>query len=285
MRRNCLYLIALGALAGCFMACSADSDSDTVKEPKVRPAGNPGAGNTTGNNANGGGTTTTPGYAQPGGSQTTTPGGSQTTTPGGGSTMPTTTGDPSCTPVDEPLAIDSTGWVAGDTNKSGIQGAWYWYADGVGTTVTGATKDAPPFVAGKGMCLSGATIVDTTYAAWGAGIGLDLNATGGATAAKAPFNATAKGITGFRINVSGDLGGLPLRVNINNPALYGDNAPFVELSASGSYCVKISEAKQGSWVAGAKTADPSAVVALQFQIVGGKTAAPFSFCIDSIEPF
>jgi hypothetical protein len=120
-----------------------------------------------------------------------------------------------CTNTDQTaLPIDADGWVARECNERGIQGPWYCYADGIATS--SCVDGTVPYRAGAGMCISGSTIVDTTYAAWGAGIALGLNESGdmGGTAAsvKSAYNATMNGVTGFEVEITGTTGNLPIRI-------------------------------------------------------------------------
>ena len=93
-----------------------------------------------------------------------------------GSTMPADTAE-CATLTGNGLPLNETGWIPRECNNVGIQGAWYCYDDGINPS--GCTSGTPPFRAGEGMCLAGSTTLDDTYEAWGAGIGLTLNESGG----------------------------------------------------------------------------------------------------------
>jgi len=129
---------------------------------------------------------------------------------GGGSTGGASSG------TGVPITPDATGWVDKGMNEAGVQGAWYAYGDGAeggvppGTCQKAGHADAECSVittpaagmftnVGGKMCTSGtvAKVLAMDYAnMWGAGIGLDLNNSGGATAVKAEFDASAyKGIS------------------------------------------------------------------------------------------
>jgi hypothetical protein len=134
------------------------------------------------------------------------------------------------------LTPDPTGWIMGkNTTTKSIQGAWYAYGDhyGAGGASPGdcdsptkgmhpisdcsliLTPEMPPqplvgFANDNGkMCTSGtlAAVVNGTDGTpdfvnvWGAGIGLDLNSSGGDQAVKSPYDALANGITGFSFNI------------------------------------------------------------------------------------
>ncbi len=184
-----------------------------------------------------------------------------------------------------PLPIDETGWVDITSNGCGIQGPWYWFYDAVGTTVNDAVADTPPYRVGSGMCLSGSTVVDETYAAYGATIGFDLSqpTPGGASV---PYDATSHGITGFQVTISGSftqelrLGFAPISPNTQA-------APFFSITAPGVYNVLFSQAQVPiSWTVpnAGETVNPSSVASVQLQISGGDVAASFDVCITSIKP-
>src|SRR5262245_18748708 len=81
------------------------------------------------------------------------------------------------------LPIDEAGWVARECNDRNIQGAFYCYDDMINPTSCPAPAAdgtrPPPYRDGAGMCISGNTTIDATFAAWGAGLGLSLNESGG----------------------------------------------------------------------------------------------------------
>lgn len=202
----------------------------------------------------------------------------------------TGTGMVTCTNTDlATLPIDETGWVDRTCNNAGIQGAFYCYDDGVNPS--GCTADVPPWVpAESGMCLTGNTTVDDTYAAWGAGIGLSLNDTGMTetmASVKSAYSAASNGVLGFSITITGDTGGLPIRIQmpkVADPEL----SPFVEVPGAGSYDIVIADALiPEAWeqCTGADClADANSIFDLQIQVVGGNTAASYSFCVTNITP-
>lgn len=184
------------------------------------------------------------------------------------------------------LPIDETGWVARGCNAYGIQGAWYCYDDGVNPS--GCTANTPPYVAGEGMCLTGSTTAGD--GSWGAGIGLALNDSGmmGATASvKSPYDAVTNGITGFQVVLTGDSGGLPIRVNFTNVANPSGVSPFRQVPGVGSFDVSIADAVVPSaWEVdnAGETANAGAVYDVQVQVAGGDLAANYHVCIESITP-
>lgn len=217
--------------------------------------------------------------------------GGTTATGTAGSTGTAGAGPVTCPNTDKTiLTIDKTGWIDKACNNYGIQGAWYCYDDG--TTQAGCTKNMVPYVADKGgMCLKGTTL--GMSADWGAAIGLSLQDSGmmGTMAGvKSAYNAKANGVTGFKITVSGDTGGLPLRVNFPKVASPSGVSPFVELPgapAAAPYNVMIADALvPKAWMVdnAGETADPTSIFDLQIQLPGDSAAKAFDFCITSIVP-
>jgi hypothetical protein len=195
-------------------------------------------------------------------------------------------------PAGAALPIDASGWVARECNDHGIQGAFYCYDDMINpTSCPPAAADGtrpPPFLDGRGMCISGNTTVDPTYAAWGAGLGLTLNDPQATPPRKDPYNATANGVTGFHLDIAGNTGGLPLRVGYSITAVAEGAQPFVQFPAGvTSLDVAIQDAIVPSdWMdvnAGAQP-DPAAIFDLQVQIPGGEVATPYDFCITNVTP-
>jgi hypothetical protein len=173
--------------------------------------------------------------------------------------------------------VDST------TNGCGIEGAWYWYSDMAGTTVADAVANMAPYRAGSGMCIRGSTIVDATFAAYGAAIGLDLNYNGTQPLA---YNATAAGVQGFRVTIGGSFT-QPLRFAFVMDPNTTLPSPFVTLPGTGTHEVLISNAVVPStWdVANAgQTVNPVAITGVQIQVVGAEVAGPFDLCVTSLSP-
>jgi hypothetical protein len=196
-----------------------------------------------------------------------------------------------CTNTDQTaLPIDADGWVARECNERGIQGPWYCYADGIATS--SCVDGTVPYRAGAGMCISGSTIVDTTYAAWGAGIALGLNESGdmGGTAAsvKSAYNATMNGVTGFEVEITGTTGNLPIRIGFTGAAPQVGAAPFVEVPGPGIYQVPIDTALvPAAWDTdpnAGQYADPTTIFDMQLQIVGANIAADYDYCIARVSP-
>jgi hypothetical protein len=181
------------------------------------------------------------------------------------------------------LPIDASGWVARQCNNRNIQGGWYCYADGVNATSCAMAQ--APYRAGSGMCLSGDTTLDTTFAAWGAGIGLVLNQAGPG-GAKTPYNATASGVIGFRVGISGTTGGNPLRIQFTARES-GGTAPFVQVTGPATVDVLLADAQvPPTWAvpeAGMRV-NPASIYDLQVQVVGAERAAHYDYCVTSVTP-
>jgi hypothetical protein len=190
------------------------------------------------------------------------------------------------------LPIDEGGWVARECNDRMIQGAFYCYADTVNPTscppeAADGTRP-PPYRTGAGMCLSGNTTVDPTFAAWGAGLGLGLNESGGMGSSKSAYDAAGNGVTGFHIDITGSTGGLPLRVGFTGSANPMGAQPFVQFpGGTMSLDVAIADALvPTTWTdpnAG-QMANPNAIFDMQVQIAGGEAAAAYDFCIAKVTP-
>jgi len=190
------------------------------------------------------------------------------------------------------LPINETGWLDASCNSIGLQGAWFCFDDGV--EQHSCVDGEPPFETGRGMCLNGTSAVDPDYLAWGAGIGLSLNETGGDDSVKTAYNATANGVVGFRVTLEGDSLGQSMRIGYSTLAEPGDNlTPFVEVGAlePGQPLVAeviiedtvVPEAWETIPNAG-EYGNPEASFDLQIQFPGGDVAGNYEFCVTKLEP-
>lgn len=263
-------LLSLGLLLFCGCKSSSTAD-DGVTPPKGGGDGGSGgasASGSTGSAGSGSGPISTTGAA-----------GSSHSGGGGSSTAACSNSDHSVVP------IDSTGWVPRNCDDVGIQGAWYCYGDGM--TPNDCKGGTPPWRASSsGMCISGTSLgpVMNTY---GAAVGLSLNDSGGTSSVKGPWNATSNNVVGFEVTVTGNLGGLDLRMAFKD-ASGADVAPFYTIIAPGTYPIMFSQAQvPASWMvanAGAMVM-PTALTDLQFQIAGDeKAGAAFDYCITELKP-
>lgn len=221
-----------------------------------------------------------------------------------------------------PVTWSATGWI--DLTDVGnellqIQGPWYNYDDCMDAeaqslsctewdpALTGPDEAASPGWTIKedgSVCLKGTATkvdsVDTFSYQWGAGAALDLASSGGADAVKGEYDATAKGVVGFKFDITPGIGATPLptKIRMNFPiAAAGVDAHFVDVTTAsgvaeaqwGADTPKTSPKypKQGSWVAmnGGTPVDfdPSAIQSIQFQVfTATASATPFDFCIKNM---
>jgi hypothetical protein len=221
-----------------------------------------------------------------------------------------------------PLIPDSGGWVdATTTLTTMIQGAWYGYGDMTGPDGTSATGDCEkaghaitdcsmitmpvngsfPQTTPGVMCTSGTAAkvpggaagpTQADYSAvWGAGIAMDLNATGGDAGTKMPYNATANHVIGFAfdIDVAPPLTGM--RVEFPTPATASGAAYW----NGGDATMANSPVKKGhneflftkvggpSYLAAPPAFDPTMINSIQFHIPTNATAAvPYMFCLSNM---
>ncbi len=183
-------------------------------------------------------------------------------------------------------------WVGGDPastedNACGVQGALYAYGDG-----TSCTLPANNNPCSGGVCtISGATVQDTDWSAWGCGIGLSLNDSGGSPSVKSPYAGNANG---FQVTIGGSFV-QELRVSYTSSAdTTGQVSPFVggtnqgsTIAGPGTYTVLFSDVScpPSTW----GTCNPLTTTPydLQFQICGGGptgTVASYTLSITDITP-
>ena len=76
----------------------------------------------------------------------------------------------------------------------------------------------------------GATVVDTTYAKWGCGLGMELSSSGGTAPTKTVYSGSAKC---FDVTLTGNSGGNPVRIGFSqSPAPASDAvSPYKEIPA------------------------------------------------------
>lgn len=253
--------------------------------------------------------------------QNTGGGGSSSTGTGGSSS--TGTGGSSGNLTGVTLVPSATGWIdktdVGNTIM--VQGAWYPYGDSYGEAkCTSATfgKHAAgdcsvitmpdpvgtgfPNTAGS-MCTTGtaAKVLDIVGMTgmpdysnmWGAGIGLDLNASGGDLSTKSPYNATMAGVTGISFKIDTvPLSGL--RVEFPMPLTNGNPAGSDYWGASSSYpaspaqpglnVIRWADVKSPAAATASPVAfDPTQIESIQFHVPSSTSAAsPYSFCISEL---
>jgi hypothetical protein len=230
-------------------------------------------------------------------------GGSQPASAGAGSSSAGASGSgsagaPASGGTGTPIAWDIGGWVDGASNPFAVQGPWYSYDDckdaaGMASTLPCTMRD--PSMMGPDMdtgwsvtptavCFKGTAVKVQSMmfaAQWGAGLALDLNSSGGVAAVKSPFNATAAGISGFSVDISGTAPATGIRINLTMDGVGDSN--FIAAPIPGTTTFKLSQVKQGSWVTSKTPLDPTKIMAMQFQVyTNAASTTPFDFCINAI---
>jgi hypothetical protein len=182
-------------------------------------------------------------------------------------------------------------WVATAPATCGVQGALYAYSDGSTCTSPSPITASACSAGATGCCISGTTVVDTTYAKWGCGLGMDLAASGGTSSTKGAYAGPAKG---FKITISGTVAtGQKLRIMYGSAATdpSGGTSPYKEVDGPGTYSVLFSDATCPAWATSSQCTPVSGTAAysLKVQVVGGTAekdpAGDFSnVCITSVVP-
>lgn len=176
----------------------------------------------------------------------------------------------------------SEGWVDGDANSYGIQGAFFTYQDGTGRTLI--MNDVAE--SQTGYCVSGnsAEVLDGNFAGtWGAVAALNLSQEVGSTAAGS-YDAAQRGVVGVGFDIVGDTGGA-LRFVVKQFSVHDgfciNNVPDCAAGCSAAY--RFDELTQNCWTPGGALPNAASLQALEWQIVT-KTGAvtPFDYCIENI---
>jgi hypothetical protein len=142
--------------------------------------------------------------------------------------------------------------------------------------------------------MMGATVVDTTYAKWGCGIGMELSSSGGTAPTKTVYSGASKC---FDITLTGSSGGNPVRIGFSQSPMPASDAvaPYREIPAftngwMGQVC--FADVTCPSWsippmsnpAKCTKTGTDGTPVDMQLQIPGGDRAGNFNVCISKITP-
>lgn len=217
---------------------------------------------------------------------------------------PTTT-EQTCTDDLMTLASgEKFNWIVNTSGKScGVQGAIYAYGDGEGSLTSPAEAGSDwetPCVedadaGGVKCCVSGTTVADDTYAAWGFAIGLDLNAT--SAGKKSGYAGDAKGFT-IKISVGKLASGQEVRIGYKQKTTDAVS-PFVGgkggvsttkiTGSSATFDVLFTDVSCPDAEWGTCTKPTSAPIGLEIQLSGTgtdetKVGATTDFCITSIVP-
>ncbi len=220
------------------------------------------------------------------GGSTASSGGSSVSSSGGTTTA-------ACTPLaDTSNLVTGNTWICGATTPIQIQGSFYSYGDGTQSNGDGVscTTATPVCSASAGCCMSGTTVIDSTYAKWGCGLGMELNDTGGTAPTKSAYSGPVKC---FDITLTGSSGGNEVRIGFTQSTnTTGKVSPFVSVAAftsgwSGRVC--FTDAECPSWAVTAGTCAKAVGTAgtpydLQIQVCGGSTAGAFNVCVTTIAP-
>ncbi len=234
-------------------------------------------GGSGGSNGPGNGGSNNPGA---GGSNNPGAGGSHS----GGSTGTGGSSGTACTPTDTQL-VNSSGYYCTSASV-GLQGAIYAYGDGMSCPYAPGAPTPATFCAGNKCCLSGTTKIDSTFAAWGCGIGVELD---DVAMTKMPYSGS---VDCFQVTLTGTSGGNGVQIGFTQSANPPSTAvaPFSMIPPfSDGYSGKIcfSDATCPAWATAAqcsKTGTNGTPVDMQIQINGGTTAGAYDFCLTSIVP-
>jgi hypothetical protein len=276
MRRASSRIFATSLLLLGFGCASPASSGGTGGSPGA--GGGNGSGNG-GSNPGAGGTSSGNGGSNPGA------GGSHTGGQSGGATggMSGTT----CTPNDSEL-VNANAYFC-TSSSVGLQGAIYPFGDGTSCSYSPTSPPAKDFCAGGKCCLSGTTIVDPTYAAWGCGIGVELDDDGTTKHVySGPDNC-------FKITLTGSSGGNVVRIGFTQAPMpaSGQVSPYTEIPAftngwSGMVC--FADVTCPGWATSSqcsKTGANGTPVDLQIQVSAGSTTSTvgaYNVCLTSIQP-
>jgi Glycosyl hydrolase family 12. len=180
--------------------------------------------------------------------------------------------------------VSASGYVCAASTPIQIQGSFYGYTDGASCQVL---KPLCP----AGCCMTGTTVVDTTYTKWGCGLGMELNNTGTKSVYSGPVKC-------FDIDLIGSSGGNEVRIGFTQSTNTDKKvSPFVSVAAfangwSGRVCLTDAECPAWALTANPPTCSKTVGTAgtpydLQIQISAGGTAAAvgnFNVCVSKVSP-
>jgi hypothetical protein len=202
-------------------------------------------------------------------------------------------------------------WTPLDQNAAGIQGAFYILEDSAAdgavvpadglvhsdfdpVSATDTATEPSKFDDGTtSICISGtaAQVTDPANPAtppydkiWGGGIGMNLSQDddGGAPM---PFDASAKGITGFEFKMTGDVQSATIRFKATQAGLVEDFCAKITILPGQPIQVRFADLTHMCWgTDGTMTLDVTQLEAIQWQIVTG-TASPYNitnFCVTEL---
>jgi hypothetical protein len=173
----------------------------------------------------------------------------------------------------------ATGWIGGETNCVGIQGAVQTLNDTSGSTIT---LDLAELDAGH-ICVSGHAeqVLGGDFANdWGASIDVQLNNPG--TGYAYPYDASTYGVDGFAFTLSGT--DVPAEVRSELIVDSAQTQYCKRICASGSQSILVTQAHEECWT-GDTGLTPSATSLYYLRFLLPASAdgdVTFDFCIDSL---
>ena len=213
---------------------------------------------------------------------TSTPTDPAASTPGTGATPPA-----GAAPIEA-----AAGWVAGDRNTAGVQGAFYTFSDadaGGGSTISPATFMA---VASGPLCAEGTAAQvpaatecpganDCFGTYWGAGIGLNLNQATTTPNPPMPYDAVVQGVQGFSFTVGGTNVPAAMRFKVK---VDGDASDYCVPITPGVNNVRFDNLHENCWLGSTgPTPDPTGLTAIQWQVTTNDiSATPYHFCVENL---
>jgi hypothetical protein len=176
----------------------------------------------------------------------------------------------------------SNDWIPNTTGTTcGIQGSVFGFGD-----TTSWVPPAAGICSAASCCIAGTTVTDPTYAKYGAGMGLDLNSSGGAVATKSAYSGTAKG---FKFTLTGTFpaGALMRVMYAPGPTVPVQTDPYKELpAAAGTYTVLFSDVTCPTWATTGCPAPSQTPYQFKIQLNGGTATGvgAYNFCLTSLMP-
>ena len=170
------------------------------------------------------------------------------------------------------------------SNTGNVHGYWYTFHD----TGTSTILPAGFTSAGASICVAGnAAQFSSGGANWGSAVGFNANQATGTSSTPAAWNATAKGIAGFRFTLTGSQ--VPTSIQVNVKASGSSNTYCSKLSGvtSGtSQVVTFGSITQDCFNVGGShpVVDATNIEAIQLQISSVSSGVTgFDFCVTSVQ--
>lgn len=195
-------------------------------------------------------------------------------------------GGGTCTAFSAEL-VTVEGWVGGDPAATdddpfGVQGAFFAFGDGIACSPTEGnpcTED--------GCTIEGATVIDPEYLAWGCGLGLQLNASGGEPDVLQPYDGPGDC---FELVLRGETGDAPVRLALtDHQDMSIFLAPYAEIGpVNGTWQGQLCkwDVSCPDWAVDSLCEDVTGVARpyeLQIFVIGGDAAGPISLTLESLQ--